>query len=363
MKLRSLIIGIIIITLPAISLAARITVAVVDIDCSSDISQSQQRALSDRLETELIKTGVFSVFERQEIAKVLDEVGFRTMGFTREDAIEIGRLVGVDYIILGSIVRMEYGFAMNMKMVSVETGMIQMAKSHDGHETLRDVLTKDLRIIARKLAYNTDYPKLSLGYLYGDFPLNIKGFGNINQLLNDADVQEHFALPVDKEVMFYNGFRLEISGRTSKYMLLELGEIPTDNANIFFLNFGSGGKIRLYERYGKYVSPSVLIEGSLNAILFDLDEFPDEIVYEDAPTTVGQESIKKEELPGTVGFNLNLGGEVMLMQRVTLQMKMGFFYSLKNTILKQTGDIQGSPLEAEIGGSGVNYAFIISILL
>jgi curli biogenesis system outer membrane secretion channel CsgG len=66
--------------------------------------------MSDMLTTALVKSGKYSVIERQELSKVLSEQNLgQTGAVTPESAAQIGKLLGVELAIMGSIT--EFGYA------------------------------------------------------------------------------------------------------------------------------------------------------------------------------------------------------------------------------------------------------------
>ena len=66
--------------------------------------------MADMLVTALVKSGKFKVFERQQIQKILAEQDFGASGaVTAETAAKIGKLLGVQYAIFGSVT--EFGYS------------------------------------------------------------------------------------------------------------------------------------------------------------------------------------------------------------------------------------------------------------
>ena len=61
----------------------KINIAVLNLE-APDLAASAQRALSDRLRTELFNTGRFAVMERNKMEEILKEKGFQQTGCTNE---------------------------------------------------------------------------------------------------------------------------------------------------------------------------------------------------------------------------------------------------------------------------------------
>jgi len=361
MKNRLLIILILVLAIPCLANAERLRIAIIDLECTGGISDRYQKAFSDRLRNELLRTGKYKVYERADMDKILKEQGLQQVGITRENAAIIGELLSVDYLILGSVAKVGLTYSINLRMISVKTGEIIIAKSLDCGENLEEIITQDIPAIARYLAYNISPSTISIGYSMGDIPLNIKGFHEIDKWLLDHE-QSDYALPGDKDVVSFNGIHLETHNRSNGYFLIELGEVPMKHANLYFLNIGGGGKKYLIERYARYAAPCIFFEVTAYLFLFDLNDFPSEIEYDTSPY-VDDKTVEKSDTPGTVGFSLNTGGELKIMQRAVIQLKFGYFWALETPILKQKDTEADSPLEAIIGGSGITTSLTISLAL
>jgi TolB-like protein len=132
----------------------KITVAVFDFE-AKNINQETADAATDLLRTELFNTGRFQVAERDQIRKVLDEQNFQMSGLTDvEDAVEIGRLLNVRAIMVGSVNRLGSTYFINMRLISVRTGMVGLAESikcTGGEEKLPDAISDLARKIAQKV--------------------------------------------------------------------------------------------------------------------------------------------------------------------------------------------------------------------
>lgn len=81
-------------------------------------------AITNRFETELMKTGVYQILERRNIDAILQEQGFQQTGAcnTSECQVQVGQLLGVERFIAGEISQVNNIISMNLKMVDVGTG-------------------------------------------------------------------------------------------------------------------------------------------------------------------------------------------------------------------------------------------------
>lgn len=92
-------------------------------------------AAADRFSVELLKSGVFDVFERQQVDKILQEQGFSMTGVTEDETRRrIGRLANVEALVIGDISQYAGMFnstdvALGIKIVDIETGATIYANS------------------------------------------------------------------------------------------------------------------------------------------------------------------------------------------------------------------------------------------
>ena len=106
------------------TIIGQLPIAVIDFD-GKGISQQESSALTDRLRSELIEGGFFKVVERGMMEEVMKEQGFQQSGCTSDECIvEVGRMIGVERMVGGSISKVGDLFSVNAKIVSVETGEI-----------------------------------------------------------------------------------------------------------------------------------------------------------------------------------------------------------------------------------------------
>jgi TolB-like protein len=107
----------------------KITVAVLDFE-PKNIERESAEAITDLLRTELFNTGRFMVVERQKIQKILEEQKFQMSGLTDTDqAAQIGRLLNVKKIMIGSITRLGNTQILNTRILDVQSGVVELAEA------------------------------------------------------------------------------------------------------------------------------------------------------------------------------------------------------------------------------------------
>ncbi len=123
----------------------KIKLAVLDFE-GKNISQSSAEAVTDLLRTELFNTGHFKVVERQRIQKIIEEQKFQMMGFTdASQAAEIGRILNVQKIMIGTVTLLGNTHLINTRMVDVQTGLVVLAESVEcqgGEDQLPHAITE-----------------------------------------------------------------------------------------------------------------------------------------------------------------------------------------------------------------------------
>ena len=133
-----------------LSIAQNITIAVFDFE-NNGLETNEVRQLSNRLESELVKLGDFKVVERIEIDKVLKEQKLQISGNVDEVLIDVGKILGANQIILGSIGKIGELYTLSAKLVDVESGELLRASNFDAEDGLSELLQIGLNYVALEL--------------------------------------------------------------------------------------------------------------------------------------------------------------------------------------------------------------------
>ena len=127
-------------------------IAVVDFT-GNNVSSGEVRALTDRLRIELFNTKYFKVIEREMMEEILTEQGFQQTGCaTDECMVRVGKLIGVEQIVGGSISKVGRTYSVSSRIVSVETGKILKGTTYDYKGEIDELLTIGMRNVAVDLA-------------------------------------------------------------------------------------------------------------------------------------------------------------------------------------------------------------------
>ena len=117
------------------------------------LTDGDLRLLTERLRLELFRTGQYELLERARMEEFLNEIGFQAGGCVdTECAVELGRVIGVRYIVTGTVGRIGELTSVTVRMVEVETGAIAGMAVRDCRCPIEDVMTRVMRDVATSLA-------------------------------------------------------------------------------------------------------------------------------------------------------------------------------------------------------------------
>ena len=98
----------------------KLAVSILDFT-GEDVSEKLLRACYQKLETSLIESNRFTVIAKNQREQILEEMKFQSSGVCDEEcAVEIGKLVGAEYLMLGDIIGFADLYQINIKIVNIE---------------------------------------------------------------------------------------------------------------------------------------------------------------------------------------------------------------------------------------------------
>lgn len=130
-----------------------LNVAVNDL-AAQGVSATDAAIIGDRLRAEMVATGRFRVMERSEMDKILKEQAFQESGVCdqSECAVQIGKLLSVDRMVVGSVGKIGELFSMQVRLLDVQTGEIMFTAIEDYTGRIEGLLTECVPRLASKLA-------------------------------------------------------------------------------------------------------------------------------------------------------------------------------------------------------------------
>ena len=126
------------------------TIAVFDFS-NNGLSNNEVLTLTDRLRTELVRVSEQKIVERNKIDDILREQKFQMSGCVDECLIELGKLLGANSVVTGSIGKVGNIFTISARMVNVESGEIIQAISYDSDYQIGNLLKYGMKECAYQL--------------------------------------------------------------------------------------------------------------------------------------------------------------------------------------------------------------------
>ncbi|HSQ40690.1 MAG TPA: CsgG/HfaB family protein [Fibrobacteraceae bacterium] len=196
-------------------------IAVIDFTGDQTVTADQLSFITGTMASELVSTNVFTVLDRGRMDYILEEQGFQQSGAcnSQECRVQIGQLLGVDFLVSGTLVKFGPAYMMRVDYLDVQTGQIlqsvnlqkegelyQIVKglchdgvqmlvnsldSHSGHQISADALPKvENRPMSfkRKVALALWGTSLAAAGVGGYF--NYRGVGYREDYQNTKDTSE-----------------------------------------------------------------------------------------------------------------------------------------------------------------------------
>jgi TolB-like protein len=102
----------------------RLNIAVAEFE-ARNVSQMDAVSISDFLRTELVKSEVFNVIDRNNMQRILVEQRFQQTGCTTQEcAVKMGQVLNVQRIIIGTLLKFGAKWYVNADMIDVESAKI-----------------------------------------------------------------------------------------------------------------------------------------------------------------------------------------------------------------------------------------------
>jgi len=134
--------------------------AVLDIDISSKIDQDVARPLSDSIRKEILMSGKYEVIDRGNMDKIMKEQAFQMTGCTsKECAVEVGQVLGVGKIVIGSLGKVGKMYYLSLSLVNVETAKTERVEDDSCMCEMEDLVESSKRT-ARKLMAQAGTPQV-----------------------------------------------------------------------------------------------------------------------------------------------------------------------------------------------------------
>lgn len=125
-------------------------IAVIDLD-GIGVSNTDARAITHRLRYELLRTGSFTILERDKMESILLEQGFQMSGCTESSClVRAGQILNVQGIIAGNVSKVGNIYSMQVRYVDVQSGEILREAVTDYKGDIGEVLVKGVKRISEE---------------------------------------------------------------------------------------------------------------------------------------------------------------------------------------------------------------------
>ncbi|MEZ0371149.1 MAG: CsgG/HfaB family protein [Candidatus Sericytochromatia bacterium] len=118
--------------------------AVLELDARGEVTPAEAGTLTDRLRAHVIHAGRYQVLEREKMQAILKEQGFQQSAAAcagQDCSVRLGRLLGVRYLLSGSLSRVGGLYVLNARLLDVEEGLILREEYTDCECPLKELLT------------------------------------------------------------------------------------------------------------------------------------------------------------------------------------------------------------------------------
>ena len=144
---------------PAQAEPKKIFLAVMELDNKGGLTDQECSLLSDNVRQELFSSGRYRVVDRKNMDQILNEQGFQLTGCTSQEcAVQVGKLLGVEKMVVGSIGKLGQKFMLNLQMLNIETGEIDSMASDECSCTVEN-LSEKIRVLARGVSAGSELGK------------------------------------------------------------------------------------------------------------------------------------------------------------------------------------------------------------
>ena len=141
-------------------------IAIKDFEVIMGRNQEVGKYVQEDITTALVNSGQFNVVERLKLKSVLDELKLTQLGLTDpEGAKEVGKLLGADVILTGTLAATGEEWNVNLRLINTESGLITSAFNKRG--TLHEITTESYRKTGN-ISGNFEDDSELVGWFIGD---------------------------------------------------------------------------------------------------------------------------------------------------------------------------------------------------
>ena len=99
-------------------------IAIMDLNAGVGVSTDDVGGLSDILINYMFNTGKYNIVERLQLNQVLKEQGFQASTISAPQIVKIGEVLGVKYILIGTVNNVLGDYNIDVRIISAESGEV-----------------------------------------------------------------------------------------------------------------------------------------------------------------------------------------------------------------------------------------------
>ncbi len=285
-----------------------VNVAVLKLD-NAGLRSAEIDLLTNRLQSEFVKTGSYNVIERAKIDKMLGEQKFQLGDLSSDNLISIGNILGAQQILVGTAGKFNRIYTLSVRLIDAETGLNIRSADFDSEGNVEVLYKEGIKAIAIELS-----GKKSLARKYKkeqDDKLKAEEKDRQEQLKADAKYNKEQEKIRKKDAKLAKKWDISIGMSNGFAPLIDTKEFKDVNPNgfyftsrpnstIFNLNFRRG--------YGIFYSSFSAIFGYMNA-RYDSTQI-DQEVY------LGEEKLDSQDFDLMI---FGVGGQLNFFRLVFLE--------------------------------------------
>jgi len=132
----------------------KLTLAVLPFS-SAGVKEYEAISLSNRLHSELVKTGRFQVVELEKVEALLKEIAFHQSGIFREEYVaQVGQMLGAQLMVSGSVGKVGNTYTVDVRIINVRTRQVIFARTRNSRGQIDELL-----LLMNEIAWEVAYPK------------------------------------------------------------------------------------------------------------------------------------------------------------------------------------------------------------
>jgi hypothetical protein len=137
----------------ALTLSAATHVAILPFTSDASIDTAQKQSITQKFQSELLAKNVYNILERSQLELILQEQGLQSSGACDASncQVQLGKLLSVDKLITGSLVRFDDTYVLNTNLLDVQTGSIERSWFTKVKGSITDVLAEGAPLAAKQV--------------------------------------------------------------------------------------------------------------------------------------------------------------------------------------------------------------------